>query len=303
MLAMDAIDRDFLRTMPLPEPPDGGKEERGNVLIIGGSREVPGGAMLAGIAALRSGAGRIQIATHQANASLLAVAVPEARVIGLPLDDLAGDDIEPLRKLAQLAERADAVLVGPGLAAEISTAVVARAVLSTEGSARVIFDAGAIKTLRKDIAGGGAGPGKVHAITPHAGEMAGLMDAERSEVEADMPGFARRAASELGTAVALKGAQTFVCHGGRTVLCDGHVGLATSGSGDVLAGLIAGLVARGAHPFDALCWGVYVHAEAGRRLVRRIAPMGFLARELLDEIPRVLCADLSGDNGRAAEEI
>jgi ADP-dependent NAD(P)H-hydrate dehydratase len=205
---MEALNSQFLRMMRLPEHDDGGKEQRGNVLVVGGSKEVPGGALLAGIAALRSGAGRLQIAMHEENASLIAVSVPEARVLALPHADIPGGESSPVDQLAGFVKRADAVLLGPGLADDRSTAVLARTIFGVAGKAKVIFDAGALKTLRRGVVA--AELQKVSAITPHAGEMAGLMDAQRSDVEADMQGLAQRAASAFDTVVALKGARTII---------------------------------------------------------------------------------------------
>jgi ADP-dependent NAD(P)H-hydrate dehydratase len=258
------------------------------VLVIAGGKEVPGAALLAGIAALRGGAGRLQIATHEANAGMMAVAIPEARVLGLPEPTDINDVSPALEQLGGLVEKADAVLLGPGLTNDRSTSLLSRLVLNAATDARVLFDALALKTLRLHTTTEVGGHRRVSAMTPHAGEMAGLAGVERHEVEADMTGFARRAANGLGTVVALEGARTIICENDDCVSCDGHVGLATSGSGDVLAGLIAGLLARGAPPFSAVCWGVYAHAQVGLRLAEKVGPLGFIARELLDEIPRVL---------------
>jgi NAD(P)H-hydrate repair Nnr-like enzyme with NAD(P)H-hydrate dehydratase domain len=116
------------------------------------------------------------------------------------------------------------------------------------------------------------------------------MDVERSHVEADPARIAQQAAKDFRAVIALKGARTVVVspQGERAVCREGNVGLATSGSGDVLAGIIAGLLARGAPAFAATCWGVYLHARAGDRLAKKIGPLGFLARELLLEIPGIM---------------
>jgi NAD(P)H-hydrate repair Nnr-like enzyme with NAD(P)H-hydrate dehydratase domain len=121
--------------------------------------------------------------------------------------------------------------------------------------------------------------------------MAALMRRDRDTLEADPARWASEAAETFGAVVAFKGARTFIAAPDReTCVAEGHVGLATSGSGDVLAGVIAGLLARGADPFRATCWGVYLHAEAGRRLAQDVGKLGFLAHELLPEIPRVMNA-------------
>ena len=130
-------------------------------------------------------------------------------------------------------------------------------------------------------------------ITPHAGEMATLLGIPRRAVMADLLGSAREAASRLQAVVALKGASTYIVspQGEGWFFDDGNVGLATSGSGDTLAGIIVGLLARGAKPLEAAMWGVYLHGEAGNRLSHIHGHVGFLARELLDAIPRIM-ADL-----------
>ena len=149
-------------------------------------------------------------------------------------------------------------------------------------------------------------------LTPHAGEMATLLDVTREEVQADPLGAARRAAGALGVVVAMKGGGTFVVSPqGAAWWCDqGNVGLATSGSGDTLAGVIAGLLARGATPVDATIWGVFLHGEAGDRLARKRGPVGYLARELPAEIPSIMAeldagpvattAGTDGARGRSA---
>jgi NAD(P)H-hydrate repair Nnr-like enzyme with NAD(P)H-hydrate dehydratase domain len=122
--------------------------------------------------------------------------------------------------------------------------------------------------------------------------MASLLGIPRDAILADPLAAARKAAEGLQAVVAMKGGCTFIVDPqGHAWSCDrGNVGLATSGSGDTLAGIIAGLLARGAAPTEATLWGVYLHAEAGARLARRQGPIGYLARELLAEIPGIMAA-------------
>jgi hydroxyethylthiazole kinase-like uncharacterized protein yjeF len=287
---MTEITPEFLRKRPLPDPKEGDKGTRGNVLVIAGGRAVPGAALLSGVAALRAGAGRLQIATGAGHSTVIAVAIPEALVLALPETASGGIDPTAIDSLSPLLEHADAILVGPGLQDEHAVASLTRLILETaKPGPAFVFDARAIKCLygmRSAIA--------LHQdrviITPHAGEMASLTKIERSEVEADPMSIAHRVAVELNVVVALKGARTFITSAQNPpVGCgEGNVGLATSGSGDVLAGVISGLLARGASPFVAACWGVFLHATAGDDLSRRIGPLGYLAREILTEIPRVM---------------
>src|SRR4051794_1388347 len=281
---------EYLRRTPLPDPEEGDKKARGNVLVLAGGRDVPGAAMLAGVAALRAGAGRLRIATCASNATILAMSVPEALVLSLPETSAGGIDPAALPRLMPLLESADAVLLGPGMQDEEAIAALTTGVLEKIPSGpALVFDARAIKNLYASRRLLERHKGR-SIITPHAGEMAGLMGIDRSKAEADPVGVAHRAAVDLNAIVALKGARTFIVSptDAPAVCREGNVGLATSGSGDVLAGVIVGLLARGTPAFVAACWGVYLHAEAGDQLSKKIGPLGFLARELLPEIPRIM---------------
>jgi ADP-dependent NAD(P)H-hydrate dehydratase len=280
------ITPEFLRQMPLPDPEGGDKKARGNVLVIAGSTQVPGAALLAGTAALRAGAGRLQIASCARNALAIAMAIPEALVLGLPETPAGGIDPTAIDVLGPHLKEADAVLIGPGLEDEYAVHGLTSAVLNAIApELPVVIDARAIKGLRAS-----SRPEGRIVLTPHAGEMAGLMGTERNKVEADPAAIVHQAAHEFDAVVALKGARTFIASPQeQPVVCrEGNVGLATSGSGDVLAGTVAGLLARGTPPFAAVCWGVYLHAKAGDHLSRTVGPLGFLAREILPEIPRIM---------------
>ncbi|MGG5811492.1 NAD(P)H-hydrate dehydratase [Falsiroseomonas sp. CW058] len=286
------VDEALLRTMPLPRHGDDeDKDARGRVLVIGGSVEVPGGALLAGIGALRAGAGKLQIATCRSVAPGMALAVPEARVIGL--DESAEGEIAPAGadRVADLARPCDAVLLGPGMMDGAGAGLLAARLLTRAEGACFVLDAAALHRLHdgRDALARGAAAGRV-VLTPHAGEMARLLGVPRDAVLADRLGAARQAAAELQAVVAMKGSATFiVTPQGQAWSCDrGNVGLATSGSGDTLAGILAGLLARGAAPLHAAAWAVFLHAEAGARLARSRGPVGFLARELLAEIPAIM---------------
>lgn len=247
---------------------DASKQDRGQVLVIGGGRETPGAVLLAGLAALRVGAGKLQIATAVSAAPSLAIAVPEARVIGLAETDAGELDASGASRVAELAGGADAVLIGPGvLDGDGMDAVLAALLEAATGI--VVVDAGALPALGRRA----RVPGRVIAV-PNAVEL--------EQLGPDAVSVARR----LGIVVACRDATTTVAApDGRTWTDDsGCLGLATSGSGDVAAGAIAGLAARGATPEAAALWGARLHGRAGERL----GGIGFLARELLDELPRVL---------------
>ena len=280
----------LLRRWRLPKlDGDGGKEDRGRALVVGGSLETPGAVLLAGMGALRAGAGKLQIATNREVATAMAIAIPEARVIGLSSRGNGSIAAQSCKTILSDAGRCDALLIGPGMidaAAVVDLVHCKRAKRST-----LVVDAGALHIFRRRKALPAASHGEAIA-TPHAGEMADLWGIERSDVVRASLEVAREAAARLGAVMVLKGACTYIAAPDGTTFhnLEGNVGLGTSGSGDALSGIIAGLAARGATPLQAAVWGVYLHAKAGDRLARKMGTLGFLARELLTEIPPLLAA-------------
>jgi hydroxyethylthiazole kinase-like uncharacterized protein yjeF len=250
---------------------------------------VPGAALLAGTAALRTGAGRVQIATIAEAALPLAPAIPEARLIGLATTESGEIDPASAPAILSFAQRCDALLVGPGMLDPEGALGLACAMLAEAEPAGIVLDAAALPGLL-DVCGQITRHAGRMIVTPHAGEMAQLLGRSREAIEADPLGAAREAASRLQAVVIMKGAQTHIVSpaGAAWLFTGGNVGLATGGSGDILAGILAALLARGANPVQAALWGVYLHGEAGARLARRIGPLGYLARELAAEIPGIL---------------
>jgi ADP-dependent NAD(P)H-hydrate dehydratase len=281
------IDDTSLRAWPLPWPDrEGDKEERGGTLVVGGSRELAGAVILAGTAALRAGAGKLMIATAQSVAREVAVVVPEARVLGLPETSGGGFAPEGVAALRLLARKVDALLLGPGMQDDAAASEFVRALLPAFLHARIVLDAAAM-----NAACAGVLPGEADVLlTPHAGEMAHLRGMPKEQVLADPVATAREASQRFHAVVALKGATTFIAtpDGALWRHDGGNVGLATSGSGDVLAGVIAGLAARGAPLPQAAAWGVALHARAGQALAARLGTLGYLARELPGEIPALM---------------
>jgi hydroxyethylthiazole kinase-like uncharacterized protein yjeF len=277
--------------MPLPQPgKEGDKEERGRVLVVGGATEMPGAIILAGVAALRAGAGKLQIATCRSIAQAVAVAVPEARVFALPETRAGALAVSGAGEISERAKEVNAVLIGPGMIDEGAVVRLVQKLLPQLGKATVVLDAAALSCFAET-------PQCLHdldrkaILTPHAGEMATMLGTDKNAVTRDPLGTARKAARSFRAVVALKGAETHIAaHGVSKSYCNraGNVGLATSGSGDTLSGIITGLAARGATPLQAAVWGVYLHARAGDALAKRIGQMGYLARELLAEVPAVM---------------
>lgn len=280
----------LLQAWPLPQPSeDADKEGRGRVLVVAGAPELPGTAILAATAALRAGAGKLRIATVGSIAPHVGIAVPEARVVALP--ETADGAIDPAAaaRLAELANGCQATLIGPGLAESETIQDLLVDLLPRLRETLLVLDSEAMMAAASCHRALHDLP-TFAILTPHAGEMAGLLGIEKARVQADPIGTARRAAEHFRSVIALKGAETVIAAPSGEVWCNrsGNVGLATSGSGDTLSGIIAGLAARGADPAQATVWGVYLHASAGDRLAERIGPLGFLARELLAEIPALM---------------
>ncbi len=297
MSAAEPVSAALLRGMPLPEHREGeDKNSRGRVLVIGGSTEVPGAAWLSGLAALRAGAGKLQIVTVRSMAPHLALAMPEARVTGLAETPAGGIDPAEAGRLAGRTAGVDAVVLGPGmLDADAVASLTRRLLAEAEGCPAFVLDAEALAGLRYCRPALRRHAGRL-VVTPHAGEMAGLLDLPKAQVEADPLGVARQAAAMLGAVVVMKGGCShIVSPQGQAWSCaQGNVGLATSGSGDTLAGIIAALMARGAPPVVATLWGVYLHGEAGNRLAQAQGPVGYLAREIPAELPRIMAQVASG---------
>ncbi|HEY0413092.1 MAG TPA: NAD(P)H-hydrate dehydratase [Allosphingosinicella sp.] len=290
MSGPEALDRALLERYPLPHhPDDSDKEQRGRLLVVAGSRELAGAALLAGVAALRAGAGKLQIATAESIAVPLAVAVPEARVVGFAETEegcLAPGGID---RLLALAEGTQAVMIGCGLQHGPPLDALLDALLVRRLDVPLVLDAAVLGSLAPRAEALGAWPGGA-VVLPHAREMARLLECEAEEVEADPLAAARRAARRFHVVALVKGQFSYIAHpDGRAFRFEGGgVGLATSGSGDTLAGIVGGLSARGADPLTAALWGVYLHGEAGRNLSQKVGRVGFLARELLDEVPSLM---------------
>jgi hydroxyethylthiazole kinase-like uncharacterized protein yjeF len=284
------VDSTWLRDNPLPRPdPHADKNARGRVFLVGGCARVPGGLLLTAEAALRAGAGKVQVATAASTAIPLGIAMPEIAVFPIAEDDdgeisCLHDGLEPM------IARADAVVIGPAMSAgEAAGGAVDRVLAVDREELALILDAAALMTLPARTAAIAARPHPA-VLTPHIGEMAAMLDCDAGAIEADRASAVRRAAERYRAVVMLKGSTSLVADrdGRLFAYAGGGVGLATGGSGDVLAGIAAGLAARGATPLDAALWAVWLHGEAGRRCAEQIGPIGFLARELLAQLPGLM---------------
>jgi ADP-dependent NAD(P)H-hydrate dehydratase len=286
----------LLREWPLP-PPGKDKESRGRVLVVGGTAHTPGAVLLAGEAALRAGAGKLQVATPEPVAAQLAVAVPEAMVV--PLATTREGDIAArgVHQIVSLAQKADAVLAGPGFAdVARSTALLSKLVPQLETP--LVLDALASAYIGENRDGlGHLAPRCV--LTVNLDELARTLGTSTSEVEQDPGGMAAELACETKAVVLCGGEGKWVADPSRNCwqIRTGGPGLGVSGSGDVQAGLVAGLLARGAEPVQAAVWAGYVHGRCGELLATQFGEVGFLARELPGQAPGIL-RDLAGGEAK-----
>jgi ADP-dependent NAD(P)H-hydrate dehydratase len=276
-----------LREWALPAP-GAGKHARGQVLVVGGSAATPGAVLLAGTASLRAGAGKLVLATVASTCPALGVAVPEAGVRALP--ETPGGELSAsgAPTVREWLGSAAALLVGSGCgdpdeAAELVAGIVGGLetplVVDALGSAYLTHHPEGLRHLE----------GRAIA-TLNPTELAHTAGCDVDEVEEDPWPAASAVAARSGVVVLCGGSRKHVAApDGRAWLVEGGgPGLGVSGSGDVQAGIVTGLLARGADPAQAAVWGAFLHARTGERLAASVGAVGYLASELLGEVPRVL---------------
>lgn len=279
---------------------DAHKGDAGRVAILAGSRGMSGAAVLCGLGALRGGAGLARVLAPAGAQAVIAAAEPCLMTLALPEDADGRTDASAEALLRESLNAADAVVVGPGLGRSAALdALLADVIRRT--TAPLLIDADALNSLASTtLEPLLARAAMTSVLTPHPGEMARLQpgrsaEALRSDAVARVESAASLARSARAV-VALKGRGTIVTDGERFFINpSGNAGMAAGGMGDVLAGLIAALIGQGMSPFDAACRGVWLHGAAADRAAQRIGPVGYLAREVADELLRV---DADGGPGR-----
>ncbi|MGN7936300.1 NAD(P)H-hydrate dehydratase [Pseudomonas sp. 22447] len=255
-----------------PRAPTSHKGSFGHVLLIGGDRGFGGAIQMSAESALRCGAGMVSMATRSEHVSAALTRLPEVMVQGT----------HSANQLMGLLERADVLVVGPGL----GQAAWGRSLLSAAANVSVpqVWDADALNLL----SAGAVGLPEGCVITPHPGEAARLLDISTAQVQADRPAAARALSRKYAATVILKGAGSLVAGpDGRLAVCgQGHPAMATAGLGDVLAGVIGALLAQGMDGFEAACLAVWLHANAGAQVGR--SGRGLAATDLIPAIRQLL---------------
>ena len=282
-----ALTRAELDRHKLPPVIAANKDERGKLLVVAGSRNTPGSAVICATAAMRSGCGKVSIATVESMAPHIALAVPEALVLGLTETRQGGFARSAIETVAERALDVDAVVVGPGMKQSKLCSKLAERMLRLNLPA-LVLDAAMLYALPPHE--GDARDAARPILLPHNREMGALLDCDPDEVDKDPLGCGLGCASRYDAFTLVKGAQSHI------VTPDGRVwkyrgggpGLGISGSGDALAGILGGLLARGADPLSALLWAVWLHGEAGAALGRKVGEIGFLARHISAEVPALL---------------
>ncbi len=276
-----AITREWAVTQISPRPDEVHKGDCGRVLVVGGAVGTTGAAALAGLGALRSGAGLVTVATPRGCQDVVAAHAPEYMTLGL-VDTEAGT-VAPAAVSAVVGRRADVMALGPGLGQSDDVRAFVTGVLEAT-DVPLVLDADGLNALgpewlRRPVP-------RPMVITPHPGEMARLVGCSIQEVQADRLGIARRVASDAGVYVVLKGARTVVStpRGRVWINTTGNPGMATGGTGDVLTGVIAAWIAQTGDLETACALGVHLHGAAGDRAAERQGEVGVIASDLLDEL-------------------
>jgi hydroxyethylthiazole kinase-like uncharacterized protein yjeF len=270
-----------------PRPRDGSKFSSGTVVVAGGARGLTGAPCLAALGAMRTGAGYVQVAVPASTEPVFELRLLEAMTRGLPEDDGA-HVAQGVQEVAELAERAGAVILGPGIgrsdgafefAREVARTVEAPLLIDADG---LNAHAGALESLA-----GRAGP---TVLTPHAGELGRLLEVESAEVEAHRLASVREAAERSGAVVVLKGDDTLVARpGGPVAVSPGATpALATAGTGDVLSGMIGALLAKRLDALEAAAAGVLAHARAGRVAAERHGVEHVIASDVIEAVPEAM---------------
>jgi hydroxyethylthiazole kinase-like uncharacterized protein yjeF len=285
-LKLNVITPADLASLVAPRPAESNKGSYGHILVIGGSLGKAGSAAMAGIAALRTGAGLSTVATAKSALATVAGFYPELMTEPLTETDDGTISDYALDQIETLAKGKSVLAIGPGISGNEQSAELVRNLIAKLQSP-IVLDADGLNAFAGH-AGGLNGKGRTLVITPHPGEMARLAGCTIAEVQKDRFGIARKFASEHEVIVVLKGHRTLVVQpdGEAWVNTTGNPGMATGGTGDILTGMIAGMIAQ--HPknvFEAVLAAVYLHGLAGDVMSEKVGEHSLIATDLLQGLP------------------
>ncbi|MDZ4170065.1 MAG: NAD(P)H-hydrate dehydratase [Coriobacteriia bacterium] len=280
-------------------PSDAHKNSRGRVLVVAGSGRYPGAAVLAARGAMRAGAGYVTLAVPEPIVGVAQCHLTAAPVIGLPSSRTKALSSGAGTVVIDLARDFDAVVLGPGLTLADGAVAAVRAIVARI-SGPLVIDADALNALvdAEEFITRRTDP---TLLSPHPGELARLLDTTVSSVQSDRVSSSARLAGP-GRAVVLKGAGTVVHGEGRWVInTSGTPALATAGTGDVLAGMLGALLARGMSPLEAGALGAYLHGLAGEAAAAELTPLGVTAEDLPGYVPVAMRRVMYRDAARGAD--
>jgi hydroxyethylthiazole kinase-like uncharacterized protein yjeF len=288
-ITVELLTSDLAKKLLPKRPSNANKGTFGKVLATAGSMNYSGAAYLACSGAMRVGAGLVTLATASSLQPILAAKLTETTFLPLPETEPGTISAEAAGIIEQQSSQYDTLLLGCGLGQNPGTADFVEAVLAQEKLPVTVLDADALNILSK-TAGWPARVPDNAILTPHPGEMSRLCGLPIEEIQADRLNTARKYAEEWKKTVVLKGAFAVIAspEGRCGISSFANPGLATAGTGDVLAGTIAGLLAQGLAPFDAACLGVYLHGEAGEMIRNMLGDTGMIASDLLQALPVVI---------------
>lgn len=287
----------------LPQRPrDSHKKQCGRVLVVAGSQGMTGAACLTAAAALRSGAGMVHVAVPASLTGVVEAKLTETITVPLPETFSRSIDETALDIILDMLPDVDVLALGPGLSLDASTVALVHA-LVPEAGVPLVLDADGLNAMI-GFADDMAARKHPTVITPHPGELARLAGATTADVQHDRPGFARGAARDWRAVTVLKGAPTLTTAGAEiAVNPTGNPGMATAGSGDVLTGLVAGLVAQGMSPLDAAVLSAWIQGRAGDVASERLTEYCLVAGDILECVPVAfgeLVAERAGTRTRGA---
>jgi ADP-dependent NAD(P)H-hydrate dehydratase len=264
-----------------PRPEESHKGTFGKVLIVAGSRGMSGAASLTGLGALRGGAGLVQVAVPAGILPVVAAVEPSYLTVALPEDDGGRISRQATREILSLAEECSAMAIGPGWGASPDLVELAHFLYRT-APVPLVVDADALNALAKASSEWPQTPqGALRILTPHPGEFSRLLKTDAKNIQSHRESLAAEFAASRGVVVLLKGYRTIITDGQTMAInTTGNSGMATGGTGDVLTGLIAALLAQGMSPFDAARLGAHLHGLAGDLAATSLSRPGLIASDL-----------------------